>query len=159
MSLTIPIASIWVLMKWHMNFAVLILFSFVTWTEAIKQSAAISSMAPSSYLSFLVYLVLSTTNRWMAFIPATLVWCQMWLRLWGWWDDKQPTVSPVGDNVCTNLPFYIQRSCPLERATCTNGILGTHYLLPLKVQQGCDTINMQVFLQSYLFFLWLIKQF
>lgn len=25
----------------------------------------------------------------------------------------------------TMLPFYIQRSCPVERATCTNGNLGT----------------------------------
>lgn len=71
---------------------------------------------------------------------------------------SSPLFPPVGDNVCTNPPFYIQRSCPLERATCTNGILGTCYLLPLKVQGGCDTINIQVFLQSYLF-LWLIKQF
>lgn len=62
---------------------------------------------------------------------------------------SSPPLPPVGDNVCTNLSFYIQRSCPVERATCTNGILGTNYLLPLG--RGCDTINMQVFLQSYLF--------
>lgn len=64
---------------------------------------------------------------------------------------SSPPLPPVGDNVCTNLPFYIQRSCPVESTTCTNGILGTNYLLPLKAQGGCDTINMQVSLQSYLF--------
>lgn len=63
---------------------------------------------------------------------------------------SSPPFPPVGDNVCTNLPFYIQRSCPVERATCTNGILGTNYLLPLKVQE-CDTINMHIFPQPYLF--------
>lgn len=40
---------------------------------------------------------------------------------------SSPSFSPVGlwEIVSTvKLPFYIQRSCPVERALCTNGNLG-----------------------------------